>query len=73
MANQTESSHVEHARTKVIPQTSASVPVYGLGFIGAAVYYVQHAATFGAGVLGILKAMVWPAMLIYKVLELLKM
>lgn len=48
-------------------------PVYGLGFIGALVYYIQHAATFWAGVLGILKSLVWPAMLVYKSLEFLKM
>lgn len=46
--------------------------VYGLGFIGAVVYYLQHASTFGAGVLGFLKALVWPALLIYKVFDLLK-
>ena len=51
----------------------ASSAVYGLGFIGAAVYYIQHAATFGAGVVGFLKALVWPALLIYRVLTLLKM
>ncbi len=50
-----------------------SSAVYGLGFIGALVYYIQHAATFWAGVLGFFKALVWPAFLIYKVLELLKM
>jgi hypothetical protein len=47
--------------------------VYGLAFIGAAVYYIQHAATFWIGVLGFLKALVWPAFLMYRVLELLKM
>ena len=47
--------------------------IYGLGFIGAVVYYIQQATTFWGGVLGILKAMVWPAFLIYKVLGLLKM
>jgi hypothetical protein len=47
--------------------------VYGMAFIGAAVYYIQHAATFLAGVLGIVKAIFWPAVLMYKVLELLKM
>jgi hypothetical protein len=47
--------------------------VYGLAFIGALVYYIQHADTFWAGVLGVLKAIFWPAMIIYKVLELLKM
>jgi len=49
----------------------ASGAIYGLGFIGAVVYYIQHAATFGAGVLGVLKAIVWPAMLIYKALMFL--
>ncbi len=39
--------------------------VYGLGFIGAAVYFIGTAATFWAGVLGFLKAIVWPAFLVY--------
>ena len=47
--------------------------VYGLGFIGALVYFIQQAATFGAGVLGFFKAIVWPALLVYKALEQLKM
>ena len=42
--------------------------VYGLGFIGAAVYYIQHATGFWMGVLGILKAIVWPAILVYHLL-----
>lgn len=46
--------------------------VYGLGFLGAAIYYVQHADTFLVGVLGILKALVWPAFLVYNLIEFLK-
>lgn len=46
--------------------------VYGLGFLGALVYYIQHSDTFWMGVVGVLKAIFWPALLIYKVLELLK-
>lgn len=42
--------------------------VYGLGFIGAAVFYIQHADGFWIGALGILKAAVWPAFLAYKLL-----
>lgn len=42
--------------------------VYGLGVIGAAIYYIQHAATFWAGVIGVLKALVWPAFLVYHAL-----
>lgn len=47
--------------------------VYGMAFLGAAVYYLGHATTFGAGVLGFLKAIVWPALLIHKVFTLLNM
>lgn len=47
--------------------------IYGLGFVGALVYFIQHAASFGDGVFGVVKALIWPAILIYRVLELLKM
>ena len=43
--------------------------VYGIGMIGAAVFYISHAATFWLGVLGFLKAIVWPAFLVYGVLK----
>lgn len=50
-----------------------SSAVYGLGFVGALVYFIQHAASLGAGALGVLKALVWPALVVYKLLEFLKM
>jgi hypothetical protein len=43
-----------------------SSAVYGLGFIGAAVYFISQTTSFGTGVLGFLKAIVWPALLIYQ-------
>jgi hypothetical protein len=46
---------------------------YGLAVLGAAVYYIQHSATFWAGVLCVLKALVWPALIVYKLLDFLKM
>ena len=52
---------------------SASNAVYGLGFIGAAVYYISTATSFWIGVLGFLKAIVWPAFLVYEALKYLKM
>lgn len=52
---------------------SGSEAVYGLGLIGAAVYYIQHATTFMIGLLGVGKAIVWPALVVYKLLEFLKM
>jgi hypothetical protein len=42
--------------------------VYGLGLIGAAIYFIQHAPTFWLGVLGLLKALVWPAFFVYNAL-----
>ncbi|VVB70051.1 Uncharacterised protein [uncultured archaeon] len=46
---------------------------YGLGFIGAAVYYISTATGFWMGVLGFLKALVWPAFLVYGLLKSLGM
>ncbi|MCB9803181.1 hypothetical protein H6761_04215 [Candidatus Nomurabacteria bacterium] len=45
--------------------------IYGLGLIGAAVFYISQAASFGAGILGFLKALVWPAFLVYDLLMFL--
>jgi hypothetical protein len=50
---------------------SAGDAVYGLGVIGAAVWYISSATTFWMGVLGVLKAIVWPAFLVYEAFEAL--
>jgi hypothetical protein len=47
--------------------------VYGLGLIGAAVYFISTATGFWVGVLGLLKALVWPAFLVYAALKFLGM
>ena len=44
---------------------------YFLGIIGAAVYYISVASGFWAGVLGFLKALVWPAFLVFEMLKFL--
>ena len=44
---------------------------YFLGFIGALVYYLSSATGFWNGVLGILKALVWPAFLVFEALKFL--
>ncbi len=46
--------------------------IYGLGFIGAVIYFIQQSTSFWAGVVGFLKALVWPVILIYKLLEFIK-
>ena len=45
--------------------------VYGLGLIGAAVFFISRATTFWLGVMGFGKAIVWPAFLVYHVLKML--
>ncbi len=42
--------------------------VYCIGFFGAAVYYISAATGFGMGVVGFLKALVWPAFLVHGLL-----
>ena len=54
---------------KEITQHGPHSAVYGLGFIGAAIYYISHAGGFWAGILGFLKALVWPAFLVYEALK----
>ena len=51
--------------------SAPSGAIYGLGFIGAAIYYISGATSFWIGVLGFLKAMVWPAFLVYEALKAL--
>ncbi|HCS19250.1 MAG: hypothetical protein ACYC1Q_04460 [Bacteroidia bacterium] len=43
--------------------------VYGLGLIGAAIYFISNATGFWMGLVGFLKALVWPAFLVYEALK----
>jgi hypothetical protein len=40
--------------------------VYAMGIIGAAIYFISHATGFWMGVLGFLKALIWPVLLVYE-------
>ncbi len=55
--------------SKNIQHSGPSSAVYGLGFIGAAIYYISMATGFWMGALGLLKAIVWPAFLVYEALK----
>jgi hypothetical protein len=54
---------------KEINQNASSGAVYGLGIIGAAIYFISQATSFWGYVIGFLKAMVWPAFLVYEALR----
>ncbi len=43
--------------------------VYGMGFIGAVIYFVQHAVGLWPILLAILKAIIWPIFIVYKLLQ----
>ena len=47
---------------------SCSGIIYFLGWLGAAIYYVQIATGFWASVWAIIKALAWPAILVYNLL-----
>ena len=42
--------------------------LYGLGIFGALFYFLQNATTFTAVMVGIFKAVFWPAFIVFKVL-----
>jgi hypothetical protein len=54
-----------------IQQNAPHGAIYGLGLIGAAVYYISTASGFWMGVFGFIKALLWPAFLIYDSLKAL--
>lgn len=43
--------------------------VYFFGFLGAAIYYISTATSFWMGVLGFLKAIVWPVFMVYGLMK----
>lgn len=47
--------------------------VYGLGIFGAAFYFIPSAVGGEQFVIAILKSLVWPALLVFEALKLLKL
>lgn len=42
---------------------------YFMGFFGAAFYFISAATSFGAGFLGVLKALIWPALMVFNLFQ----
>jgi len=51
----------------------SSNAIYGLGVIGALFYFLQSASGFSAVMMGIGKAIFWPAILMFKLFTYLQM
>lgn len=51
---------------------STGSPVYGIGVVGALVYFFPHASNFTEYAMAIVKSLAWPAILVFKAFELLR-
>ena len=56
---------------KSVSNTSGGI--YGLAFIGSLIYYLMNASGFWSVMYGIVKALLWPAFLIYEIMSFLQM
>ena len=64
---------VKMHKSKKVTKAGGSSSVWFMGFIGALVYYLHvHSGTFWLVILAFLKAIVWPAILVYHLLLFLK-
>jgi hypothetical protein len=54
---------------KEMNNTAPCGAVYGLGLIGAAIYFISTATSFWLGVLGFLKAIIWPVFMVYELFK----
>ena len=61
----------DNARRSGARRAGGGDAVYGLGLIGALVWYIGQADGFWPGLLGVLKALVWPAFVVYELLRFL--
>jgi len=71
MTTELEPNAPEEKQVDVKLQSGSSDTVYGLGLIGAWVYYIGRATTNQERVKGFFKGFVWPAYLVFGLLELL--
>jgi len=62
----------EQKKPVVIRSGGGADAVYGIGMIGAWVYYFKRATTNQERVLGFAKGLVWPAFLVYALLVFLE-
>jgi len=52
-------------------KVNSSNSIYGLGLLGALIYYISTASSFIMGVWGVIKAFLWPAFLVFELLKYL--
>jgi len=50
-----------------------SVIFYFWGIFGAGLYYLMNATSIWSALVGMIKALVWPAVVVYNVFDMLKL
>jgi hypothetical protein len=71
MTDEAITTQAEDKKMKMQYQ-GGSDAVYGLGMIGAWVFYIGRATNFREGVIGFFKGLFWPAFLVYELLKFLE-
>jgi hypothetical protein len=72
MDTELENTEQEEKKYNLQIQNRSSDTVYGLGLIGAWVYYIGRATTSQDKIRGFFKAFAWPAILVYKLFKFLE-
>jgi hypothetical protein len=71
MTTEIESTEQEDQKIQVRVQGGSSEAVYGLGLIGAWVYYIGRATTPQERIKGFFKGLFWPAYLVFALFKFL--
>ena len=72
MDTELETAEQEEKKYNIQLQNHQSDAVYGIGLIGAWVYYIGRATTPQEKIRGFFKAFAWPAILVYKLFKFLE-
>ncbi len=72
MTTESQPTEYRERRSRVYYRNGSSNAVYGLGLIGAWVFYIGSATTLVEGLIGFLKGIVWPAFLVYEAFKFLQ-
>lgn len=71
---ESEHKHNVHYKKKKVTKAGGAGGIWFLGFVGALIYYIEyHSGTLWLVILAFLKALFWPAFLVYHLMLLLHM
>ena len=72
MTTETTPTKPEHQKSIMVHHSGGTDSVYGIGLIGAWVYYFRRATTKQERIQAFFKGLVWPAFLVYELFVFLE-